>query len=143
MHGESSGGMLAMAVAMELAKNNESNLIKYVLADVPACSFEWFRKKREDLREVEQSVYEAHRDTFNFVCEDPTKSLDLSNPDPNLFPAEMPDEVMAKLAPFYITTREYDQYRLDSEYVSKRLEQHGRLRELVIIPGNCHFWRTQ
>tara|TARA_B110000285_G_C14923768_1_gene513912 strand:- start:207 stop:854 length:648 start_codon:yes stop_codon:yes gene_type:complete len=122
MHGESSGGMLVMAVAMELAKNNESHLIKYVLADVPACSFEWFRKKREDLREVEQAVYTGHKDTFKFVCEDPAKSLDLANPDPNLFPAEMPDEVMAKVAPFYITTREYDMFRLDSEYVSKRLE---------------------
>ena len=107
-----------MAVAMELAKNNESHLIKYALADVPACSFEWFRKKKEELREVEQSVQQGHCDTFSFVCEDPAKSLDLSNPDPNVFPAEMPDEVMAKLAPMFITTREFDQYRLDSEYVS-------------------------
>jgi len=53
MQGESSGGMIVMAVAMELAKNDESHLIKYALADVPACSFEWFRKEKETLREIE------------------------------------------------------------------------------------------
>jgi acetyl esterase len=53
VQGESSGGMLTMAVAMELAKHDESHLIKYALADVPACSFEWFRKERGTLREIE------------------------------------------------------------------------------------------
>jgi acetyl esterase/lipase len=54
----------------------------------------------------------------------------------------MADEVMAKLAPVYVTTREFDQYRLDSEYVAQRLEKHGKLRELVILPGTCHYHRT-
>ena len=42
-----------LAVGMHLAKMNESNLIRYILADVPACSAEWFRKEKEDLREAE------------------------------------------------------------------------------------------
>jgi acetyl esterase len=143
IQGESSGGMLTVAVAMELAKNNESNLIKYAVADVPACSFEWFRKERKDLSEIGQAVQEGHCDTFQFVAQDPKVSLDPANPDPNVFPAEMSDDLMAKLAPMYITTREFDQYRLDSEYIAKRLEKHGKLRELVIIPGNCHFYRNK
>lgn len=106
---------------MHLAKKGESNLIKYILADVPACSAEWFRKKKEDLREAEQPVYEGHQDSLKLMCKDSEKQCDPANLDPDIFPAEMSDELMAKLAPCYITTREFDQYRLDAEYISKRL----------------------
>ena len=59
--------------------------------------------------------------------------------DPNLFPAQMSDELMAKLPPHVVCTREWDNFRFDAEYYANRLRRHGKLLELYIHPGSCHY----
>ena len=41
LYGENSGGYLAVAVAMELAKRNEGHLIKMVIPDKPMIDSHW------------------------------------------------------------------------------------------------------
>jgi len=41
--------------------------------------------------------------------------------DSELFPGNMPDNMLAKVPPMYLVTAEWDHYRLDNEWFAKRL----------------------
>eukprot|EP00658_Telonema_sp_P-2_P023039 TRINITY_DN19229_c0_g1_i8.p1 TRINITY_DN19229_c0_g1~~TRINITY_DN19229_c0_g1_i8.p1 ORF type:complete len:349 (-),score=132.98 TRINITY_DN19229_c0_g1_i8:549-1550(-) len=55
--------------------------------------------------------------------------------DPSLFPAQMPDALLAKLPPFVIFTREFDIFRRGNENFGRRLVDQNRLLEFWIQPG--------
>ena len=51
--GESSGGYLTACVSMELAKKNESQLVKFAWMDIPAVSNHWLSRTEENSSETE------------------------------------------------------------------------------------------
>jgi len=52
--------------------------------------------------------------------------------DQYVFPAYMPENLLPKLPNMVISTREFDDYRIDAEYFAERLNKHGKLLELHI-----------
>jgi len=52
--------------------------------------------------------------------------------DPNLFPGDMPDNLLKKCPPMYLCTAEWDLYRLDNEWLAKRLKKFDLLLGLYI-----------
>jgi len=58
--------------------------------------------------------------------------------DPNLFPGEMPDELLEKVPPMYLTTAEWDHYLLDNQYLAPRLKKCNKLLGFFIEPGMNH-----
>lgn len=137
--GESSGGYLVSAVGVHLAKNNESHLCKSIIADIPMVSYKpWFEYPEEKLRAAQKACKEHHiRGTYGLMTQDLEEAKNTM--DPYVFPAEMPDDLMAKMPPVFVATREHDNYRLDAEIFAERLLKHGKLLELYIFPGACHY----
>jgi acetyl esterase/lipase len=50
----------------------------------------------------------------------------------------MSEELIVKLPPFVVCTREFDWFRQDAEYFAERLRKHNKLLELYIHPGSTH-----
>jgi acetyl esterase/lipase len=50
----------------------------------------------------------------------------------------MPIELLKKCPPMYLTTAEWDHYRLDNEWFAERLKEAGKFLGLFIVPGDIH-----
>ena len=55
--------------------------------------------------------------------------------DPNLFPGDMPEGLLKKLSPMYLTGAEWDLFKLDNEFLAERLKKVGKLLGFFIEPG--------
>lgn len=145
--GESSGGYLTAAVGYELAKRDESHLVKLLFCDIPmVASNTWLDLPDDKLRPVALKCKKQHiASTLMNMTDDfeNIKQLPRDQRDPYIFPADMPDDIMAKLPPVFVSTREHDNYRQDAEYFAERLQKHGKLLELYIFPGACHYTMMQ
>jgi acetyl esterase len=128
--GESSGANVTACVCMELAKNDESKLIKYAWLDVPAVSSHWL-ERTEDLNYVEAASKEGHLNWLSMTTEDWKASCD--SKDPNIFPCNMGDELAAKCPPTFVSTREFDHFRRDAEEYATLMQKHGKLL------GECYI----
>lgn len=109
--GESSGGHLTACVCMELAKKDESNLIKMAWLDVPAVSSHWLDRST-DLNYVEAASKDGHLNWLSMTAVDWKSSCE--SKDPNIFPCNMGDELAAKCPPTFVSTREFDHFRRDA-----------------------------
>ena len=119
--GESSGGYLTSAVGYELAKRNESHLVKLLMVDIPmVASNTWFDMPEEELRLAAKKCKEHHiQSTYVNMVHDLEEAK--KTRDPYVFPADMPDEIMAKLPPVFVATREHDNFRHDATFFADRL----------------------
>jgi len=57
---------------------------------------------------------------------------------PDLFPGCMPEDLLKKCPPMYLTTAEHDQFRRDNEWFAPRLKKCGKFLGLFIQPGGTH-----
>ena len=137
IHGESGGGYLATGVAMHLAKNNESHLVKCVIPDVPMIYAGWLTKPTVEMNGPAAWCKPKHLDGVKLICEDWEKQF--ASKDPDVFPAEMSEDLLAKLPPHVVMTREFDMFYHDAVYYADRLKKHGKLLELYVQPGACHY----
>lgn len=122
---------------MHLAKNNESHLIKVAIPDVPMVYAGWLTKPVEEMNEPAAWCKDQHLNGVKLLCTDWKKQFDAKDAD--IFPAEMSDDLLKKIAPHVVMTREFDNFRHDAEYYAQRLKKHGKLHELYILPGSCHY----
>ena len=109
--GESSGGYLVSALGYHLARSDESHLVKTLFVDIPMVSYKvWFEMPDEQLNFVASKVKKHHiACTYILMTEDLEQAKQTR--DPYVFPAEMPEDIMAKLPPVYLTTKEHENFR--------------------------------
>ena len=129
---------MVIGVAMEMAKRDECHLVKFIVPHIAAMSAVWldYTPESPELNYVQQKNYNGHVDVYKMMHDDWETAF--KTKDPNLFPGEMPEELLKKVPPMYLTTAEWDHYRLDNEYFSKRLDKVGKLLGLYIEPGQNH-----
>lgn len=135
--GESGGGYLCAGVAMQLAKNDESHLVKLCVPDKPMIYHGWVTKEFCELDLVAQWSKKQHLNTLKLLCANWQKQF--NEKDPYIFPAEMGHALLAKVPPHVVCTREFDQFRGDAEYYANRLKKEGKLLELYIQPKTTHY----
>jgi len=60
--------------------------------------------------------------------------------DPELFPGNMPTDLLKKVPPMYLCTTEWDHYKLDNEWLAKRFKEEApeKLLGLYIEPAQIH-----
>ena len=101
-------------------------------------SIPWFEMNDHDLMEVPKWCKKKHKEmTLQMMSRDLEKAV--REKDPYLFPAEMPSDMIKKLPPFVIVSREFCNFRHDAEILAKRLEEHGKILEFIIKPGRSHY----
>jgi acetyl esterase len=149
VYGISSGGYLAVGVAMELAKRREASRVKLLIADVPAISDHWARpSSMVDSAEVDTwhwSQFEVenwhgthgHIETLKMLADNWERQVRES--DPHLFPGVMSEALLRKTPKQVVMTREFDFLRADAELYADRLRRCGRLLDFYIRPGVSHY----
>ena len=68
--GESSGGHLTGCLSMELARRNESHLVKFAWMDIPAVSNHWFSRTDENSSYTEKPNAKGHINCMRLYAKD-------------------------------------------------------------------------
>ena len=159
VYGISSGGYLAVGVAMELARRGEAALAKLIVADMPAIDDHW--------AEPAPAVYPAqskqptgdggwhwtmeeatnwagthgHIETLKMLAVDWERQV--RERDPYLFPGAMDESLLQSVPDHVVMTREFDFLRADSELYACALLRCGKLLDFYIRPGASHYTGPQ
>jgi len=152
-YGISSGGYLAVGVAMELAKRDEAALTKLIIADVPAISDHWVEAAPSSGSEGEGAWHwrmhevenwhgsHGHIETLRMLAVDWERQV--RERDPYLFPGTMGDSLLRKVPKHVVMTREFDFLRADSELYACDLLRCGKLLDFYVRPGASHYTGPQ
>jgi acetyl esterase/lipase len=134
--GESSGGNMTACCCMELAKRNESHLVKCAWMDIAFVSNHWFNRTKENSYQIEWDHLEGTLGPMECNATD----WENQKTDPQLFPCLMGDELASKCPPSFITTREFDDYKRDSLEYAELMRKNGKLlAEPYVQPGTTHM----
>lgn len=166
MGGESSGGGHTAICSYELAKNNCAHLIKFAWMDIAACSNHWFERTADNCRDWVEAAsipgtwgplecFVPHGETYDgpgptdefpfsadvkFDQDFAKKCAEKFKDDPTCFPIAMGDDLARRCPPTFLTTREFDCYRRDSEEYGELMKRNKRLLCPVYIqPGTTHM----
>jgi acetyl esterase/lipase len=123
INGESSGGYLVACVSMELAKRDESHLVKFAWLDVAMLSNHWLTRTKENSSEVEFRSLPGQLGPLQCNATDWPNQKE----DPNLFPVLMSEEIAAKVPMTLITGREFDCYKRDCLEYAELMRKHDKL----------------
>ena len=138
LHGSSAGGHMIIGVAMEMAKRDECAQIKLLIPHIAAMSAVWldYTPESPELNWVQQGNYRGHVEIYKMMHNDWETAFQTKDPD--LFPGDMPEDLLKKVPPMYLTTAEWDHYTLDNRFLAERLKSVGKLLGLFIEPGQSH-----
>lgn len=112
IHGESSGGHMSTCVAYLLAQKNESHLIKLCGAYVGAHNNDFLTCPDVDPKgdalttELITATHKGNMSNMALICTN--KEEQFANADPNVFPSQMPTDLLSKLPKMLLMTCEYD-----------------------------------
>ena len=123
INGESSGGYLVACVSMELAKRDESHLVKFAWLDVAMVSNHWLSRTKENSSEVEWRSLSGQLGPLECNATD----WENQKEDPDLFPVLMSDEIASKVPMTIITGREFDCYKRDCLEYAEVMRKHSKL----------------
>lgn len=155
--GESAGGCHTAMCCHELAKRNESGLVKFAWMDIAAVSDHWLdrtEKNSRDWLEGESAMGNIcpleclvkHTEDFeksDLTDEDAAFSRMVVNKfrgNPDVFPVHISDEMAKRMPPTLITTREFDLFRRDCEQYGALMRKNKRLlMDVYIQPGTSHM----
>ena len=136
--GESGGAYHVVGVCMQLAKINEAHLIKLAIVDIPMISDFYVRTPPiKDFRKTELSYKDSHTMEQKLLATDWEKQV--KERDPDLFPGLMSDELLQKVPPTIVMSREFCFLRRGAEEYADRLKAKGKLLEYYIMPGTHHY----
>ena len=155
VYGISSGGYLTVGVAMELARRGEAELVKLVIADMPAIHDHWLepapgapgtgKEQPEDDGGWHWTMEETsnwagthgHIETLRMLAVDWERQV--RERDPYLFPGTMDESLLQSVPDHVVMTREFDFLRADSELYACALIRYGKLLDFYIRPGASHY----
>ena len=131
--GESGGGYLCFGAMVMLAQNDETNLVKLAMPDIPMLGDLAYSDPLAMTNE-ERETHLLMRKVWRLIASD----LDKQKEDPLLFPAKASDEILAKMPPTIILECEFCFLATEAFRMALRLRAAGRLLEYVVIPGAKH-----
>ena len=133
--GESGGGYICLGAMVLLAENNETNLVKLAMPQIPMvddyCFSDPLAMTKEE-REAHASMRKIWRDLIADDFEEQKSS-------PHLFPGKASEELLEKFPPTIILESEFDMFITEASRLANRLRRAGRLLEFVVIPGATHM----
>jgi len=133
--GESGGGYLTAALGVMLAQKNESHLVKLAVPHIPMLDDLCFNDTASMTKD-EQGNAPGQRRIWNAIAHN--LEAQRKTQDPLLFPAKIPDHLLAKFPPTVIIEHEFDFYIVESTRFAAKLRSAGRLLDFVVIPGIAH-----
>ena len=68
LYGESAGGYIVASVSMELAKQNESHIIKFAWLDMAPVSNHWFERTRKNSNPIEWRDRNNYLNKLKYNC---------------------------------------------------------------------------
>ena len=131
--GESGGGYITLGTMVLLAQNDETDLVKFAMPEVPMVADYCFSDPAamtKDEREMSNNM----RKIWKLIATD----IEKQNGDPLLFPGKASDELLEKMPPTIILEAEFDFYITEATRFANRLRAAGRLLEFIVLPGAKH-----
>ena len=132
---QSGGGYICLGAMVLLAENNETNLVKLAMPQVPMvddyCFSDPLAMTVEE-REMHSTMRKTWRDLIAADFEEQKSS-------PHLFPGKASEELLEKFPPTIILESEFDMFITEASRLANRLHRAGRLLEFVVIPGGIHM----
>jgi acetyl esterase/lipase len=129
---------MVIGVCHEMAKRKEYGHIKLCVPHIAAMSPVWLDHKpdSEELTWVQQMNYVNHLDIYRKLMAANDKQF--TSKDPDLFPGNMKATHLKMCPPMYLTTAEWDHYKLDNDWFKERLQKHKLLLGYFVEPGQMH-----
>ena len=131
--GESGGGYICVGVALMLAENNESHLVKLSYPMIPQCDASYFEKDVDDTWTAEEKAYKG---LFMGVNQCHLKDNKCARH--WIFPNTAPDALIQKCPPTLLLSVEFDFFRKACETMAKIYKKNGKLLEFGIMRGVQH-----
>jgi len=142
--GESGGGYICFGAMLMLAQNDESDLVKMAMPDMPmqgelvqSDPLSLTKEEREIsfmMRKIWRMIpfYQIYPYMIPLEC-------DRQKEDSLIFRVKAgDDELLAKIPPTVIIEAEFDMFINEADCMSDRLQAAGKLLEYVVIPGLKH-----
>ena len=131
--GESGGGYICLGSMVLLAQNNEGNMVKLAIPNIPMVDDYPFSDPLAMTKE-EKEHNPAMRKTWKLIAAD----FEAQKCDPLLFPGKASDELLEKFPPTIIEESEFDMFITEATRLANRLRKAGRLLEFIVFPGGKH-----
>merc|ERR1711915_4443 len=132
--GESGGGYICSGTMVHLATQGESGLVKLAIPIIPMLTDYSFTDPRSmTIAEAENA---ALQQTIWRLVAGP--QFEEMREDPMLFPGKVDRDLLIQMPPTIIWEAEFDIYITEARRFADRLNEVGRLLELVVIPGAKH-----
>ena len=131
--GESGGGYICIGVALMLAENNESHLVKLAYTMIPQCDASLFEKDVDSTWTAEEKGYRGFMRGVNQCHLKDNKCARHW-----VFPNAAPDSLVQKCPPTLLLSVEFDFFRKGCENMAKIYKKNGRLLEFGIMRGVQH-----
>jgi acetyl esterase/lipase len=131
--GMSGGGYICLSTMVLLAKNDESELVKLAIPEVPMCSDYCF-SDMESMTKEERENAVLMRKIWKLISNDLKTDLH----DPLLFPDKTRDKLLVKMPPTVMISGEFDIFVTETTRMATKLRAAGRLLEFVVFPGIKH-----
>lgn len=139
IHGESGGSMIVCATGYELAKNDESHLVKSMFLTCPMLSNETSKVSKRKLNLFEKIGFGDMQNLYKMMATD----WENQQADYHLLPGRMPEEMLRKLPPTIIWTSEFDMIRRDAVAMVDRMTKAGApLLDWLSVPGGAHGYEN-
>ena len=132
--GESGGGYICFGAMILLARNDESNLVKLAIPNIPMVSDYAFTMDAAAMTNEEAAQAQTQQKFWNCVA----SNMETQKNDPLMFPDKATDEILSKMPPTIVWEAEFDMFITEATRIANRLRAAGRLLELVVIPGIKH-----
>lgn len=137
--GESGGSMIVCGAAYEMAKNDETNLIKNMWLMCPMLSNETANVPFEQLNFSEKVGFGDMQNLYKMLATD----WDKQQSDFHLLPGRMPAEMLKKLPPTIVFTSEFDMIRRDAVKFISRMEEAGNpCIDWLSVAGGAHGYEN-
>ena len=131
--GESGGGYICIGVALTLAENNQSDLVKLSYTMIPQCDASYFEK---DPDSTWTDAEKAYMGFFRGINQCHLKDNKCARH--WIFPNAAPDSLVKKCPPTLLLSTEFDFFRKACENMSTIYKRNGRLLEFGIMKGVHH-----
>ena len=131
--GMSGGGYICLATMVLLAKNDETDLVKLAVPEIPMCSDYCFSDIQGMTKEEREAAL-SMRKIWRLISTD----LNLQKNDPLLFPDKAREKLLMKMPPTVMITGEFDIFLTETTRMANKLRASGRLLEFVVFPGVKH-----
>ena len=140
--GVSGGGWISLGASYLLYKSGDIHMVKLQWLDTPMISNQLPLTPVDELAEWEKGMAVGDLYAVYKLLAAKDKPFEEQMNDLNLFPGNIPVNILKELPPMVLTTSEFDFLRRDSLHLKRKLEQAGKLVAWCDMPGVVHGYQA-